>query len=60
MTRTEETESLLLKMAARNKATRRLLDETEQMNDRTERMLILAGVLTAVAGLVVIAKAIWF
>jgi hypothetical protein len=60
MTPTEETESLILKMEARNKATRRLLDETARMNERTGRMLIFAGALTAVAGLIVIVKAVWF
>ena len=56
----QEIESILLMMDARNKATRQLLDETARMNERTARMLIIAGVLTAVAGLVVIAKAVWF
>jgi hypothetical protein len=56
----DEMESLLLKMEARNKATARLNADTARRIRQTEWLLVFTVALMAVAGLIVIAKAVWF
>jgi hypothetical protein len=54
----QEMECLLLTMEARNKATRRMLDETERMNRMTTKVLVLAGAMAAGALAALVAVAI--